>query len=278
MKNENNLTLEQKWEQATLANNFIFYKVMHNHPDVCKELLEILLEIKIDHIKMKQEDDVKIDYGKKGIRLDVYAVGNTVAYNIEMQATDTGELPERARFYQSVLDVDDLNEGGSYKDLKTSYIIFICIPDIFNKGLAKYTFENTCIEKTGLKLNDRSYKLFFIAENYDKIFNEEQKSFLKLVVSNDSTGDFSDKLSRLVEDAKHNTQWRKQFMDLEIEKIYSFRAGKAEGLAEGAQEKAVETAEIMLSDNLPLDKVAFYSGLSLEQVKELAAKILQKTI
>ncbi|MCR5080752.1 MAG: Rpn family recombination-promoting nuclease/putative transposase [Treponema sp.] len=217
MKNENNLTLEQKWEQATLANNFIFYKVMHNHP-------------------------------------------------------------ERARFYQSVLDVDDLNEGGSYKDLKTSYIIFICIPDIFNKGLAKYTFENTCIEKTGLKLNDRSYKLFFIAENYDKIFNEEQKSFLKLVVSNDSTGDFSDKLSRLVEDAKHNTQWRKQFMDLEIEKIYSFRAGKAEGLVEGAQEKAVETAEIMLSDNLPLDKVAFYSGLSLEQVKELAAKILQKTI
>jgi len=110
------LTAKEKWEQATLANNFIFYKVMHNNPDICKELLEILLEMKIDHIDMKQEETLEIDYGKKGIRLDVYATENSTAYNIEMQATDTGELSERARFYQSVLDVDDLKAGGTYKD------------------------------------------------------------------------------------------------------------------------------------------------------------------
>ena len=57
---------------------------MHNNPDVCKELLEILLEIQIDHIDMKQEDIVEIDYGKKEVRLDVYAVGSRKAYNIEM--------------------------------------------------------------------------------------------------------------------------------------------------------------------------------------------------
>ena len=28
------LTPEEKWEKATIANNFIFYKVMRNHPDV----------------------------------------------------------------------------------------------------------------------------------------------------------------------------------------------------------------------------------------------------
>ena len=36
------LTPEEKWEQATIANNFIFYKVMRNNPDVCKELLELI--------------------------------------------------------------------------------------------------------------------------------------------------------------------------------------------------------------------------------------------
>ena len=36
------LTPEQKWEQATLANNFIFYKVMKNHPDACQHLIEML--------------------------------------------------------------------------------------------------------------------------------------------------------------------------------------------------------------------------------------------
>ena len=59
------LSLKEKWEKATIANNFIFYKVMHNNPDVCKELLEILLEIKIDHIDIRQEEEVQIDYGKK---------------------------------------------------------------------------------------------------------------------------------------------------------------------------------------------------------------------
>ena len=46
-----------------------------------------------------------------------------------------------------------------------------------------------------------------------------------------------------------------------------------EALQEGAQNKAVEAAKTMLSDNLPPEKVAYYSGLSLEKVLEL-----QKTI
>ena len=46
------LTPEEKWKNATIANNFIFYKVMRNNPEVCKELLEILLEMEIDHIEM----------------------------------------------------------------------------------------------------------------------------------------------------------------------------------------------------------------------------------
>ncbi len=242
------LTPEEEWKNATIANNFIFYKVMRYNPDVCKQLLEILLEIKIDHIEMTQEEYVEIDYDKKGIRLDVYAVGSDKAFNLEMQSTDTGELPERSRFYQSALDLDDLNAGTDYKDIKTSYIIFICVPDIFKKGLAKYTFENTCLEKPDLKLNDRAYKLFFIAENYDKILNEEQKAFMKLVTSNESTSAFADKVAKLVEDAKHNTQWRKQFMDFKHYMSQSFNQGKKEGLQEGLQKKAIEDARKLLAD------------------------------
>ena len=234
------VSLDEKWKNATIANNFIFYKVMHNNPEVCKELLEILLEIKIDKIEMKQEETIEIDYGKKGVRLDVYAIGSKSAYNIEIQATDTGELPERARYYSAVLDVDDLDSGSHYKNLRNNFVIFICVPDIFNKGLAKYTFENLCIENPEIKLNDRSYKYFFIAKNYDKILDERQKSFLKLVTDNKSTGEFSEKISKLVEDAKHNTQWRKQFMDLEREKAFAYQDGR--------NEKAIEDALMLIRD------------------------------
>lgn len=36
-------------------------------------------------------------------------------------------------------------------------------------------------------LNDRTFKYFFIANNYDKILDEKQKAFLKLVISNDDS-------------------------------------------------------------------------------------------
>lgn len=267
-------TLEEKWQNVTIANNFIFYKVMHNNPDVCKELLEILLEIKIDHIVMRQEEEIAIDYGKKGVRLDVYAVGATQSFDIEMQTTDTGELPERARYYQSILDVDDLNSGKNYNELKTSYVIFICIPDIFKKGLAKYTFENYCVEDNKIKLNDRTYKLFFIAENYDKILNAEQKGVLKMVMNNESTTKFSDKVSDLVEDAKHNAYWRKQFIEFEIQQRYQFSAGKKEG----AQEKAVESARELLKEGISPEVIARCVKLPLEQVLELKEKQINKSL
>lgn len=265
---EKNLTPEEKWERATIANNFIFYKVMHNNPEICKELLEILLEMKLDRIEMRQEEEVEIDYGKKGIRMDVYAYGVDKAFNIELQTSDTGELPERARYYQGVLDVDQLNKGVEYSELRTSYVIFICIPDIFKKGLGKYSFENICKENSEVVLNDRAYKYFFIAKNYDKILNEDQKDFLRLVLSNECSSEFSNKISKMVEAAKHNTQWRKQFMEFERQMAYSFREGKAEGKAEAKEEVVVE----MLKKDISPELIAECVKLPLEKVLELQEK------
>ena len=51
MTQKKHLTPAEKWERATLADNFIFCKVMTENPDLCKELLEMLLTIKIDRIE-----------------------------------------------------------------------------------------------------------------------------------------------------------------------------------------------------------------------------------
>ena len=269
---ETEQALEQKWKNATIANNFIFYKVMQNNQDVCKELLEILLQIKIDHIVMHTEETIEIDYDKKGIRLDVYAEGADKAFDLEMQSTDKGELPERARYYQGVLDVRALSSGADYKDLKDNYVIFICVPDIFKRGLAKYTFENLCLENTEIKLNDRAYKYFFIAQNYDKILDERQKAFLKLVMSPDEKGtdSFTEKVTKLVEEAKLNTQWRKQFMEWEREMAYKFREGKEEG----RDEKAIEAAIALLKEGISTEIIAKCVQLPLEKVLELQQNIL----
>ena len=57
---EKNLTPLEKWERMTLADNFIFCKVMEENPEVCKELLEMLLDIKIDRIETPKSDICRI--------------------------------------------------------------------------------------------------------------------------------------------------------------------------------------------------------------------------
>ena len=275
LKNPATMTPEEKWENATIANNFIFYKVMRNNPDVCKRLLEILLEIEIDKINIYQEETIDVDYASKGVRLDVYAKNSTQAFNVEMQTSNTKELAERARYYQGVIDVDCLNSGQHYKELKDSYVIFICIDDIFERGRAKYVFENLCIEEPSIKLNDRTHKCFFIASNCDKIItNKEQYAFLKMVIQNKSESSFTDKILNLVTDAKKNLQWKRQYMDLEREKLYAYddglEKGLAQGLEEGAKKKALEAAKNLLKMNIgTVDQIAEAEGLSIEEVNSL---------
>ena len=274
IKDERLLTPEEKWERATIANNFIFYKVMRHNPDVCKELLEILLEIEIDRLEMRGEEVIETDFGSKGIRLDIYAKNEKDAYNIELQSTDTKELPERARYYQGTIDVDCLKSGQPYKELKNSYVIFICIPDIFKKGLPCYSFENLCLENPELRLNDRAYKIFYIADNYDKILNEKQKEFLKLVAGQKAGDNFSKKVARLAEDAKRNTQWKKQYMEWERQRAYDFESGKEAGIALGAEQKAVEDARSFYAHGASIELIAKSLNMAPEQVKKIVKDLV----
>ncbi len=273
-ENKKNLTPEQKWNQATIANNFIFYKVMRNNEDVCKELIEILLNMEIDHITMHNEETIDIDWNAKGIRLDVYAKNATQAFDLEIQTTDTKELPERARYYQSVIDVDTLKSGQRYSELKDSYIIFICLDDIFHEGEAVYVFENICLGHPAIKLDDRAKKYFFVATNCDKMNDDRIKAFLRLLTTNKSSDSFTGRIVSLAEDAKHNTQWRLQYMEWERQRTYDREAGREEGRAEGSAQKAIDDARNFLAKtNLSPEVIAECCSLPLEKVLELKEKV-----
>ena len=236
----NEKSLEEKWEEAWLENNFIFYHVFHNNPDLCKKLLEILLQISIDRIEMHNEETIYVDYEAKGVRLDVYAKNSSQAFNIEMQVLDTKDLPKRSRYYQALIDVDCLKSGQLYETLKDSYIIFICMEDIFGKGLPIYQFENFCVQKKDLRLGENTYKYFFIAPNCDKIANKEQFAFFKFLTKREQESDFTQQLAQMTRNAKINLQVRNKYMEYERLKAYArldgFTEGRAQGQAEGLAE------------------------------------------
>lgn len=247
------LTPEQKWEQATLANNFIFYKVMRHHQDACKRLLEMLLNIKIESISMNTEETIALDFDSKGIRLDVFVKDEKRMFDVELQVANTQELRE-------------------------SHIIFICLEDIIENGLPSNTFVSISLEDGKTRLKDRAYKHFFFAPLCAKMIkDEETKAFFEFLISNKASTNYTDELKIYVSDAKQSTENKRQYMEWERQRTYDFEDGKEAGYAEGAQQKAIEAAERLLKMNiLSVEQIAEAQGLPIEQVIELKEKLTEK--
>lgn len=277
----------KSYDELTFADNFLFCKILESDKDLCKDLIELLLEIKIDHLEPPiAERTMQEAFDAKSVRFDVYTKDDKRIFDLEMQTTDPNNLPKRARYYQSVIDMDNLSHGESYIKLKDSYVIFLCLDDVFKKGLGVYFFENMCRQDSRIKLKDRAYKIFFNAENCDKLKTEEQKDFFKFLKGSKASSSLSKRIEEKVEFAKKNPEWRRNYMTwqqtIDEEKALAFEEGKSEGrsegveigLLQGAQAKAIENARNFLKEGDPVEKIARCCSLPLEQVlalkKELA--------
>lgn len=75
----------------------------------------------------KSQETIDISADAKSVRLDIYVEdGKETVYNIEMQTTENRNLPRRTRYYQGMIDLNILEKGDNYKDLKRSFVIFVC--------------------------------------------------------------------------------------------------------------------------------------------------------
>ena len=272
---EKELTPLEKWNSLTLANNFIFCKVLEENPDVCKELLEMLLDIKIDRIEHpKSEQTFKTDFDSRGIRLDVYVKDGTGrCFDVEIQTSNYMRLEKRARYYQGLMDVDSIQFGQEYSALKDSYVIFLCLGDAFGHRLPVYTFRYRAEEDKNILMNDGTVNIFFNATMYDKMQSENLRSFFRYLCGKNSDDNFTDRLSALVERVKMNAQWRHRYMTIEQEIKLQVEARTNERLNEKLNEKLdeskLETAKKMLENNIPAEIVAKCTGLEISQVDKL---------
>lgn len=158
---------------------------------------------------------IKPDGDAKSVRLDVYVKdGKGTIYGIEMQVTDTKELPKRTRYYQSMLDLQMIDKGQPYKQLKPSYISFICPFDTFGKGRHIYTFENICKEDESILLGEGTTKRFLNGDSKMDDVSKELRAFLDYVCGKLSEDSYVRKLEEAVREAKKNREWRHEYMTL----------------------------------------------------------------
>ena len=203
---------------------------------------------------------IKPDMDARSVRLDVYVKDNkNTVYDIEMQVSDTKELPERSRYYQSMIDLQLIDKGQYYKKLNRSYIIFICPFDAFGKGRHIYTFENICKEDNSISMGDGAVKLFLNANGTQDDVSKELKAFLDYVAGEKSEDSFVEKLAEAVREAKRNREWRHEYMTLLMRDQENLEKGREQGREQGIFGMVSALRDL----NIPDDTTVSYTHLTL---------------
>ena len=271
-------------DELTFTDDGMFQAVMRD-PALCAELVERLLHIRVSHIEYPElEKKIAPYFSSKGVRMDVYLKDSDKIIDVEMQSYPQAALPLRTRYYQSMIDADNLLKGQGYEDLKASYIVFICTDDPFldergkKYGLPCYTLTTKCHEAQELNFNDKIKKVIYNASGYEKETDARIRDFLRFVYTNDpSEDDFSGRLKKRVENLKQSEGFKEAYATMGIWEMDIRREALAEGRAQGAEERSVEAAVIAVKEfkidpqlaaekmNAPLEKVMERLGLAYSQ-------------
>lgn len=92
---------EEKYQQLQFKDDFLFYKILVERPDIAKNLLEMILNVKIKKVIPQNQKAIEMTAEGRGVRLDVYLHDEEgTVYDLEMQTTKKSDLPKRTRYYQ----------------------------------------------------------------------------------------------------------------------------------------------------------------------------------
>ena len=236
------------------------------------ENLEII-ELKIQ--------EIFTNFKGHSVQLDIIAKNKVtnVIYNIEIQRAKDGASPERARYHVDIYDTHNLKKNHDFKDLPTTFVIFITETDIFGEGLPIYKIHRV-FEHNNKPFNDRSYIYYvngaykgnddigklvhdFQCKNPEKFYFEELAEKVRFFKT---TKEGKMELSSLLK--KTADKYIKQNKDKYIAK------GKAEGEKLGIAKTLLETAKRMIKKGIyTLEEIAENLNLPLNEVQTISAQM-----
>ena len=269
----------KQFKNLTIQDDFMFAKVMTANLELTKKAIEVITGRKVEDIQFHKAQYTTNPYIEaKGTRFDVLLEGDDVRYDIEMQVRKQNDLTQRNTYYTSMLVVDSLRKGMSYKELPHIFVIFICIFDPFDAGKERYIASER-LSSEGKDITDEvNYN-----GGYDKIYlnagpvkpthtegNKDLTNFLEYIRNNVISDELTEEMNNLVENTRINAEVELEYMTLE-EKLNEFKAeGKIEGIAEGEKKTRIETARnLLLMGKLTNSEIADSTQLSLEEIEKL---------
>lgn len=229
----------------------------------------------IDDLQLTSQEtqyDLNRLLGARSICLDVFGTDSKGRkFDLEIQRADRGATPQRARYHSSAIDVEFLKAKEEFTDLPISYVIFITENDVRGENRLIYNFEWTDTA-TGTPLGDGAH-IIFVNSAYT---NADDTSDLAMLVH-----DFRCKRA---EDMKIKELADKTRYFKETPEGVSIMCKAIEDMRNEAAKEAAMLERIQMAMKLlqrgkeTIEEIAEDSGLTVEEVTELAAQISSVTI
>lgn len=198
----------------------------------------------------------------RSVRLDILALDSANrAYNVEIQRSDRGAGAKRARYNSSLLDANLTHSGDSYSDLNETYIVFITERDILKRGLPIYHIDRV-VRETGDIFEDEAHIIYVNSQIKDETaLGKLMHDFFCTDATEMYYSTLADRVRYFKEDTKGVANMCRAMEEM-----------RNEAAREATHAKAVAVALSMLADEMPHDKIAKYSGLSLDEIATLSQK------
>ena len=227
------------------------------YTDGAELLLRIILnkpDIRVKSVKTQRR--MKNLLGKD-ICLDIDADDETgKEYNVEVQRATKGADKKRARYHSSILDAHLLQPGDDFSDLPETFVIFITENDVIGDGLPLYMIDRQ-ITNTGTAFDDGEHLIYVNGANKDASteLGKLMHDFFCTDPDDMHYKELADKVRYFKEDEKGVAAMCKVMEEMRNEAVEKDR---------------IHNAIEMLKDGLSVEKVAKYSRLTIERVKQLA--------
>lgn len=151
--------LRENIRHITLMNNAFMNLCFNNNTSCVQAILRIILG-RSDLIVKRVQTQKSFQGVIRSLVIDVYAEDKDgKRYNIEIQRTNKGASPERARYHGAVIDVYSLKKGQDFSELPECYIIFITENDVLNRDQTMYTIHKY-IDGTNERFNDGQHIIY----------------------------------------------------------------------------------------------------------------------
>lgn len=247
----------QKIKGMRYMDDDFFNACLQDNPDAALRILRIIMR-KPDLIlsgRTETQKSVK-NLGRKSVRFDLFCKSENKYYDVEIQRKDRGAGAHRARYYVSIIDSGITVPNEDYDELPDVYVIFITENDVMGKGYPYYTIDRTIEELDQKKFEDGTHILY---------------------VNGAYRGE--DDFGRLMHDFRCTNPHDMYFEELKEPAVFFKETEKGvkqmcEAMEDirndGVKETKIENAKTMIQDGVLSDeKIAQYSGLTVEEVKSL---------